>query len=281
MKKITEETKNAFETEYKCAMTSVVDDEGYPHLSFITTIMAKSETELTSGEFIKGISKDWIEQKKKIGFIVMTLDKKWWTGTAKWTHKTNMGKEYDKYNQIPMFRYNTYLGIHMVHYYDLVEISEEHNLDMAGVIANAVLNIIIKPFYNKKSAPKALSVWAYKLLKDIASLKFISFTGEDGYPRIYPIVQAQACNKGRIMIPLHPYGKELGALRDGMKVAILGSTLSMENVLVKGIFSKTGKGLGYVDITRVYNSLPPKHGYIYSAEDSSKAKLEIKKAGAV
>ena len=263
MKKITKETMEALKTEYKCAMTAVVDDEGYPHLSFITTIMAKSEDELISGEFIKGISKELIERKKKIGFAVMTLDKKWWSGTADWTRKSNTGEEYEMYNQIPMFRYNTYLGIHLVHYYNLVEISEGRKLDMVGIILNAVWNILVKPFYRKKDMPQALTTWAYQLLKNIATLKFISFIGDDGYPRVYPVVQAQACNKGRILVPLHPYAKELSALKDGMKVAVLGSTLSMENVLVKGIFTKTSEGFGYVDITRVYNSLPPKHGYIY------------------
>ena len=263
MKKMTKETMEAFESEYKCAMTSVADDEGYPHLSFITTIMAKSETELRSGEFIKGISKELIERKKKMGFIVMGLDKNWWTGTAVWTRKTNTGEDYDKYNQIPMFRYNTYLGIHMVHYYDLVDISQGRKLDMAGIILNAVGNMLIKPFYRKKDAPQALSTWSYNVLKNLATLKFLSFIGEDGYPRVYPVVQAQACDRGRILIPLHPYAGELSPLKDGMKVAILGSTLSMENVLVKGIFTRAGKGLGYMDITKVYNSLPPKHGYIY------------------
>lgn len=263
LKTISKETKEAFATEYKCAMTAVADDEGYPHLSFITTIMAKNENVLTSGEFITGLSKPWIEQKKKMGFIVMTLDQKWWTGTADWTHKTNTGEDYEMYNQIPMFRYNTYLGIHRVHYYDLVSISEGKKLDMAGIVANAIGNIIIKPFFNNKSAPKALSAWGYDLMKNIATLKFLSYIDEDGYPKVYPVVQAQACNKGRILIPLHPYGKVLRVLKSGMKVAIMGSTLSMENVLIKGTLTRKGNALGILDITRVYNSLPPKHGYIY------------------
>ena len=265
MKKIDNKTIREFETEYKLALTSTIDDEGYPHLTLINTLMAKNETELTSGEFIKGLSKEFMQERNEIGFIVVSFNKDWWTGTARWKGKENSGPEYEKYNQIPMFRYNTYLGIHTIHYYDLVDISERRRLDMAGIISNAVLNMAVKSFYKEKTGSEALNKWSYDLMRGLATLKFISFVGEDGYPRVYPIVQAQACGRGRIVIPMHPYKKELSQLKDGMKVAVMCSGMDMNSVMVKGKF-KSGKGnFSFVDIEMVYNTLPPKHGYVYPA----------------
>lgn len=256
-----------FGNTYKVALISTIDDEGEPHISFITTLQAKTETELMSGEFITGLSKKFMKERNKIGFLVMTLEKDWWNGNAVWhSHKTS-GEDYDKYNRIPMFRYNTYFGIHTVHYYHLNNVSQKHKLDMAGIIFNAISNVFIKSSFRKKSNPSALTKWSYNLLKGISTLKFISFVDEKGFPKIYPIVQAQACDRGRIVIPKHPYSKELSEIKEDTKVAIMGLNLNMEDVLIKGTFRRfkstlLGK-MGYVDIERVYNSLPPKHGYIY------------------
>lgn len=270
MKKMDKETIKEFDTEYKLALTSTIDDDGCPHLTLINTLMAKDETTLTSGEFIKGLSKEYIKKRPEVGFIVMSFDKNWWTGTARWKSKENSGPEYEKYNQIPMFRYNTYLGIHTIHYYDLVDISEKRKLAMAGIISNAVLNMAVKPFYREKSGPRALNKWSFDLMRGLATLKFISFVAEDGYPRVYPIVQAQANGRGRVVIPMHPYKRELSQLKDGMDVAVMCAGMDMNSVMVKGKF--LGKGsFGLVDIEKVYNTLPPKHGYVYPAEKQESA----------
>lgn len=271
MNKMNEEIIREFGKTYKIALVGTIDDMGEPHISFITTLQAKGETNLTTGEFITGLSKSFVQKRNKVGFLVMSLGKDWWNGYALWTNKETSGEDYDIYNQIPMFRYNTYFGIHTVHYYDLKNISSKHKLDMTGIIFNAILNLLIKPIFKKKSSPKALTKWSYDLMKGIGTLKFISFIGEDGFPKICPIIQAQACDTGRIIIPMHPYKSELSNIKEGAKVAIMGMNMDMENVLLKGTFSGFkstvfGK-MGYMDIERVYNSLPPKHGYIYPKID--------------
>ena len=267
MKYMTDETIEQFGKTYKIALIATVDDEGEPHISFITTLMAKGQKELTAGEFITGLSKKFSEQRKKAGFLVMSLDKQWWNGKMEWTGKKTHGEEYEKYNEIPMFRYNTYFGIHTVHYYNLVDVSQKHSLKMGGIVANAIANVLVKPSFKKADDPAALTAWAYKLMKGIGTLKFISYIDEEGYPVLCPIVQAQACDRGKIVIPANPYAKDIEKIPEGAKVAVMGMNLDMEDVLIKGTYSglhKTMLGkMAYVDIERVYNSLPPKHGYIY------------------
>ena len=252
-----------FETEYKLALTSTIDEESYPHLTLINTLSAKNEKELVSGEFIKGLSKEYMKIRNKVGFIIMSFAKDWWTGTAQWTESQNSGDDYERMNRIPMFRYNTYLGIHTVHYYDLNDITERRKLDMAGIISNALVNVLVKPFLGMRKSEKALNKWSYDLFKSIGTLKFISFIDSEGYPRVYPIVQAQACSRGRIVIPLRPYKKELSEIADGAKAAIMCANMDMDSVMVKGAFHRKGGAFAYLDIERVYNTLPPKQGPIY------------------
>lgn len=262
MIKITDETIRAFDDTYKVALTSTIDDEGEPHITLINTLKTNGETELTSGEFITGLSKEFMQQRKNVGFFVMSLDKNWWNGTAIWKSKQTSGKQYEEYNQIPMFRYNSYVGIHTIHYYDLVSISQKRKLNLAGIMLNAIINLATK-FVFRKKPEKALSTWAYRLMRGLATLKFISFIGDDGFPKIVPVVQASACSRGRIVVPMHPYFSELSSLKTGTKVALMGMTLGMENAMVKGTFTRMKHcKYGYIDIERVYNSMPPKHGYV-------------------
>ena len=53
----------------------------------------------------------------------MSREKELWRGKARWTGEASSGDDYEMYNRKPMFRYNSYFGIHTVHYLDLVEFS--------------------------------------------------------------------------------------------------------------------------------------------------------------
>ena len=60
-------------------------------------------------------------------------------------------------------------------------------------------------------------------------------------------------------------------LKPGMPIAVLGLTMAMEDVLVRGAFAGfrrfRGITLGALDIDWVYNSMPPKPGQIYPEEE--------------
>jgi hypothetical protein len=51
----------------------------------------------------------------------------------------------------------------------------------------------------------------------------------------------------------------------------------MEDVLIKGTFNGfDSKGYGYIEIERVYNSMPPIHKYIYPTEKNSEVIFDRK-----
>lgn len=55
---------------------------------------------------------------------------------------------------------------------------------------------------------------------------------------IHKLVQAQACDKGRIVIPMHPYSDMLLDLSQCTRVTIMGMNLDMENVFIKRHFQR-------------------------------------------
>ncbi|NLV98276.1 MAG: hypothetical protein GX034_00565 [Clostridiaceae bacterium] len=54
--------------------------------------------------------------------------------------------------------------------------------------------------------------------------------------------------------------------------------MATESVLIKGVFSGFTNGVGYLDIDKVYNSMPPVSKYIYPYEDYDKVESFLKQA---
>ena len=57
-----------------------------------------NERQLTLGEFCRGNSKAFIQQNPAVSFMVLTMDKRMWRGTARWTHLRKDGPERPSYN---------------------------------------------------------------------------------------------------------------------------------------------------------------------------------------
>ncbi len=257
----------AFEPAEKIGIVACINPDGLPHITLITSLRANGPDRITLGEFCKGLSKQYIQQNPQIAFLVLTLDKKLWRGKARWTHLRKKGPEYERYNQIPMFRYNTYFGINTVHYLDLVETTGKQDLPMSKIIPAAVMTKIAKGAAKTGNRDLILTPFAQGLLNQLDALKFIAFIGSDGFPVLIPLVQCQAADSRRLVFSPYAFSEELQAIPEGETVAVFGITMKMEDVLIRGAFQGYKRyrllNAGTIDIEWVYNSMPPAHGQIY------------------
>ena len=257
----------AFRPAEKIGLIVSIDPSGLPHITLITTIMAANPTQITLGEFCKGKSKEYIQKNPNIAFLIMTLDKKMWRGNAKWTHLKREGPEYEIYNDIPMFRYNTYFGINTVHYLDLIQTSGRESLPMSHIVRASILTRLAKGGAGTGKRKRILKPFAEALFNKMDSLKFIAYVGEGGFPVIVPVVQCQAADSRRLAFSPGAYKEEILNIPTGTQVAVFAITMGMEDVLIRGMYSGIqrfrGVSLGIIDIGWVYNSMPPCHGQIY------------------
>ena len=262
-----EQETEAFEPAEKIGLVASVNPEGLPHISLITSIMAPKPDQITLGQFCKGLSKQYIRQNPRIAFLIMTLDKKMWRGKARWTHLKKDGPEYQRYNDIPMFRYNTYFGINTVHYLDLIETTEGLQLPMASIVRSAVMTKLTKDGAKTHKKDRVLNIFSEKLFNRLDSLKFIAWVGQDGFPVITPLIQCQAADSRRLAFSQMAFSDELNQIPSGIQVAVFGLTMGMEDVLIRGTYKGSRRArflqLGIIDIDWVYNSMPPCHGQIY------------------
>lgn len=258
----------------KIGLVATIDDEGEPHISFLSSLQPISGDTLTVGQFCEGLSKRFFKERTKIGFLFFTAQMEIWHGRADYFQTKTIGPEFDMYNNKPLFRYNTYFGIGQVHYFKLKDISEKTVLTMGGIVKGALATRIAAPFQTR-SRKHILNVHAKRMFSQIDGLKYIAYIDADGYPVITPVIQAANAGSDRIVFLGTPFHDEIKNIPSPIKAAILFANLKMESVLVKGTYHAI-KGLipiGRLDIERVYNSMPPFAGYIYPEQPIRKVEV--------
>lgn len=246
----------------KVGVLATEDESGYPHLSFISSIQALGDSALTFGQFSAGLSKRFIMDRPRVGFLVLSADKKYLSGNATFTHSANTGKEFDLYNNKPLFRYNSYMGFYRIYYLNLERISAPKPLPMGAIVLGAILSRV-KALFVRKSEKYALPFVGQQLFSQLDSLKFLCYYDTSGEAVLLPVVQATSAGSDRIALTGIPFGNALAQIPDGAKAAILCLNLKMESVLVKGRYHK-----GTLEIERVYNSMPPKMEYVYPRSET-------------
>jgi len=257
--------------ELKVGVLGTVTPQGLPHLTLLSSIQPCAPRMVTWGQFTEGLSKQYILENPKTGFLIMSLKKEVWRGKALYCEKRKDGAEYENYNTMNMFRYNAYFGIHTVYYMDLVELHGRQSLPMGKVISAAVATMLARMLGKKDRQTEALNQWGQNLLNKVDNLKFLGYVDADGFPQILPVVQLQALDTGHLIFAPGAYGEEIKAIPQGAQVAMLGMSFDMEDVVTRGTYRGIqrvgGVRCGVLDVEWVYNAMPPAPRQIYPAVD--------------
>ena len=264
---LTPKDLQAFESDTKVGLLATKDASGRPDITLITTLQGKDPDQLTWGQFCEGRSKANVRVHPELAWLVMTPAREVWRGRARWTHAVTEGPDYERYNQKPLFRYNTYFGIHTVHFMDLVSTTPKGALPLPGLILGS-LGAALARLPARSWAPEPiLKPWSVRHFNGLDTIKFVAWIGADGWPRLVPAVPAAAAGSRRLVLVGSVYSRELAEIPAGAELAVFALNMKTENVMVRGVFSGwRGLGpacVGALDLTYVYNSMPPQNGQIY------------------
>ncbi len=270
----TQEDIRDLNVELKVGVLGTVTPQGLPHLTLLSSIQPCAPKIVTWGQFTEGMSKQYILENPKTGFLIMSLGKEVWRGKAIYREKRKDGPEYDNYNNMNMFRYNAYFGVHTVYYMDLAELHGRQPLPMGKVISAAVASMLARMLGKKDWQAEALNAWGQALLNKVDNLKFLGYVDQDGFPQVIPVVQLQVLDANHLIFALGAYGDEIRAIPQGVQVAMLGMSFDMEDVVTRGTYLGIrhvgGVKCGVLEVEWVYNPMPPAPGQIYP-------KLELQK----
>ncbi len=257
----------SLDVELKVGILGTVSETGLPHLTMISSLRPYAQRRLVWGQFTEGLSKQYIRQNPKTGFLIMSLDRRLWRGKACFTHSAKNGPEFDSFNNLPMFRYNAYFGIHTVYYMELVSLLGNEPLAMPQVILAAVGTMLARTLGKKRKTPEVLNPWVRGLFNKVDNLKFLSYIDADGFPLILPVIQAQALDRQRVIFSTGYCRAALETIPPEVPMAMFGLSFSMEDVLLRGTYQGIrrvgGISCGVVELDWVYNSMPPIPQQIY------------------
>jgi hypothetical protein len=270
-----ENCKKVFENDSKIGLFCSVAPDGYPHIAFISSIGVKDSKTLMWGQFSRGLSKDYLKDNPKTGFLVVSPDQVWWTGKSLHSGSIVSGEDFDYFNNKPLFRYNSYCGFGAVHYGKLVDISIGEKLPLLKIACGFLASGFLKKpqvLQGRDNADKSESVekmppYGMHLASTLACLKFVAFVDTDGFPRLYPVMQGRPCDANTLRFSSTPYAELLRQIPQGAKTAVFLVNLNLESLLLQGRWSKIEKNgrlkNSFFEIDKVYNSMLPVSGYIY------------------
>jgi len=266
-KSFSESDIKSFEPEMKVGLLATINKEGLPHVTLLSSLCASSPTELVFGQFSEGLSKANVRKNPKAGFLILTLDRNIWRGKASFTHTERSGKEFDIFNNMPMFRYNAYFGIHTVYYFDLMEQYGKEPLPMGSVVQAALKTMLAKMLSPRKGRANILNPWTRQLIDKISNLKFLAYIGEDGYPTVIPVIQAQTSGTENLIFAASAFKEDINAIPSNISVAFFCMSFDMEDVLLRGTYQGIqrigGVQCGSINVNWVYSPMPPKPEQIY------------------
>ncbi|MDR2159568.1 MAG: hypothetical protein LBP23_05840 [Treponema sp.] len=270
-KEFEETCTKKFENDSKIGLLAAVAPDGYPHIALISSLSVKTKTSLMWGQFSRGLSKAYLKDNPRTGFLVVSPDQFWWTGKALHRGFEVKGEDYDYFNNKPLFRYNSYCGFGAVHYGDLVEVSAGKKLPLAGMVSGFAGSVLRKNTL-RKIAPAGKDIekippYGMNLGSKLACLKFAAWVDADGYPRIIPALQGVPADSGAMVFSPGPLGELLGQIPGGAKSAVFLASLELETLLLQGRWYSRRRGNRFggaaFAVDKVYNSMLPIGGYIY------------------
>ncbi|MFP3089547.1 pyridoxamine 5'-phosphate oxidase family protein [Treponema sp. TIM-1] len=269
-----------FEPDSKIGILSSVSPDGYPHLSLITSIGVKTKKTLMWGQFSRGLSKTYLADNPKTGFLVVSPDQYWWTGKALHAGSVVKGEDFEYFNNKPLFRYNSYCGFGAVHYGEIKEVSAGEKLPLPRILLGSVTSALLKKGAAKyclqaasggDRPAKKIPPYGLKLCSNLACLKFIAWVDTDGFPRIIPALQGLPLDADNLVFSASPYGELLKTIPPQAKAAVFLANLALESLLLQGRWlplNRHGRFRGGIFAAdKVYNSMLPLNRYIYPPEE--------------
>ena len=109
MNKVNLNDAKDFDNAYKIGLVAMKDDKNDIHITLLSTLMNKGEDKMMCGEFIVGLSKEYIHKNPKTGFLIMNMNKEFWTGKMNFLPEVKTeGEDYIKYNSRQEYKNGKY-----------------------------------------------------------------------------------------------------------------------------------------------------------------------------
>lgn len=271
--KLTQEAVEFTFPEIMAKFIATVDSNGDPHITMIANNKAVNEETVKWGQFAEGSSKKNILVNPKQGILFMTAEMpfKFLQIKADYDYCSTEAEDASDFNQTDLMRYNVYMRVHKTYFNKVKAASPIRDIKLFGIVKGIVANLFGKRKYKTGKLEERLPKFGMKLFNGPIFPKFIAYLDpKDNYPVIIPCFQARAIENKTITFTLSQFKDDLRNIPEKAKVAVFVMDFELESLLVKGTLQGFSGSRGVIDIEKVYNSMPPRQGYIYPEKEFRK-----------
>ena len=271
--KLTDEAVNFTHPEIMAKLIATIDEDEGLRITMIANNRAINNEFVKWGQFTEGISKKNILKNPKQAILFMTAEMpfNFLQIKADYDYCSTEAVDAEEFNQTDLMRYNVYMRVYKTYFNKIKEAGKIRNISLLGIIKGIIVNLFGKRKFKTGKIEERLPKFGMKLFNGPIFPKFIAYIDpKDGYPIIIPCFQARAIEHKTIIFPLTQFKQDLKMIPEDVKVAVFVMDFELETLMVKGSYKGIKNNRGIIDIEQVYNSMPPKAGYIYPELDVRK-----------
>ncbi len=255
------EVMDLFAEEMAAKFLATVDPEGRPNVALIVTLQPPPDgrrDRLIFGEFLMWKSKEYLRENPRVAAAVVNTKLRMATLTGDFRGFEKTGPYKDALDSSPLMRYNAYSGVRAAGVVDVREVGPVRAASMAAVPLDFLLVRARRRAEGNGAVPVPPMV-REKFVR-LTSVKALAVMGDDGYPRVFPVMAASPAGEGGFALRITSYNRELAEVKVPCPAALCVLTFDVKSYKVKGELLPLGRSTLLFRVREVYNAMPPLAG---------------------
>lgn len=255
------EAKALFAEEMAAKFLATVDPQGKVNVALIVTLQPPPDgrdDRLIFGDFLMWRSKENLDHDPRVAAAVVNMKLKMATLTGDFRGFEKTGAYKEAIDGSPFMRYNAYSGVRAAGIVDVREASPARAASMLAIPFDFLKARMHRP------GPNGDGVAVPGLVKEkfvkLTSVKALAVIGDDGYPRIHPVMAAAPAGDRAFVLQIAGYNRELRDVEVPCHAALCVLTFDVKSYKVKGELSSLGPNALLFKVREVYNAMPPLAG---------------------
>jgi len=256
-----QEVRDLFAEEMAAKFLATVDPEGKPNVALIVTLQPPPDgrkDRLIFGEFLMWKSKEYLEGNAHVAAAVVNTKLRMATLTGDFQGFEKTGPYKEALDASNLMRYNAYSGMRSAGVIDVREAYPARGAAMLGV----PFDFIKARMHRVADGNGGIAVPGMvkeKFVK-LTSVKALAVMGDDGYPRIHPVMAAAPAGEGAFVLQITKYNRELAQVKVPCAAALCVLTFDVKSYKVKGELAPLSSHALLFKVSEVYNAMPPLAG---------------------
>lgn len=258
---LAQEVRDLFAEEMAAKFLATVDPEGKPNVALIVTLQPPPdgrEDRLIFGEFLMWQSKENLERDARVAAAVVNTKLRMATLTGDFRGFEETGPYKEFIDASSFMRYNAYSGVRAAGVIDVREAYPMRSASMLGVPVD-FLRVRMHRAGDGDGGVAMPRMVKEKFVK-LTSVKALAVMGDDGYPRIHPVMATAPAGDKGFVLKITSYNRELADVEVPCEAALCVVTFDVKSYKVKGELSALGYNSLLFKVKEVYNAMPPLAG---------------------